>query len=246
VARHARLHLASSNPFHMFDQVRIINLVDRLDRRREMSKQLKRLGVSNASFFDARRPNSPADFPSVGARGCFESHLGVLKAAQDGKVETLLLIEDDLDFSRAGINRAQPILEKLRGEDWSFFYGAHILANKARRGLVNISANEPVMTASCVGFRGQVIPELVAFLSAMMLRPAGSPQYGPMHVDGAYTVFRELHPSLSTFVAFPSLGRQRSSPSDITPTRMLLDRWTGTQQVASVLRRTYNWLQRQS
>jgi hypothetical protein len=65
-----------------------------------------------------------------------------------------------------------------------------------------------------------------------------------MHVDGAYTVFRMLNPERVTLAAFPSLGRQRSSPSDVTPGNMLLDRWTATRPLASLLRRTYNAVRR--
>src|SRR4051794_24805493 len=85
------------HPFDMFEQVRIINLVDRADRRREMAQQLQRLGgmPPNTSFFEAHRPASTGEFPSVGARGCFESHLAVLRAARSGAAETLLLLEDD-------------------------------------------------------------------------------------------------------------------------------------------------------
>src|SRR5689334_12871580 len=90
-----------AHAFKIFDEVRIINLVDREDRRREMSRQLERLGASpaNASFFEAHRPVSRGEFPSLGARGCFESHLAVLSGARDRGVETLLLLEDDFEFS---------------------------------------------------------------------------------------------------------------------------------------------------
>lgn len=232
--------------FDLFDEVRIISLIDRSDRRREMTAQLQRLGgmPANSSFFDAVRPTSPAEFPSIGARGCFESHLAVLREARDSGVKSLLVLEDDLDFTREGRRRIGPSLAQLAEAEWSFFYGAHVLTAAGRSGLVRISPDEPMMTTSCVAFKGKVIPELVDFLEAMMLRPAGSPDYGPMHVDGAYSVFRKLHPSHPTLVMFPSLGRQRSSPSDVTPGSMLLDRWSATGSIASFLRRAYNWTQR--
>ena len=228
----------------MFHEVRIINLADRKDRRREMCAQLDRLGgtTANTSFFEAHRPESAGQFPSIGARGCFESHLAVLKGARDNCSETLLLLEDDFDFTRDGPARLQAILTQLSGENWSFFYGAHLLPREDRRGLAQLPSDEPVLTASFVGFRGRVLPELVDFLEAMLKRPAGSPEYGPMHVDGAYTVFRELNPQHQTFAAFPTLGRQRSSKSDITPGGM--DRWAGTRTIAALMRRSYNWLQR--
>lgn len=235
-----------SGPFHDFDEVRIINLVDRQDRRREITEQLNQVrGIApNVSFFDAHRPDSPGEFPSLGARGCFESHLSILREARDRKVQTLLILEDDLDFTRDGRARMEPLLVELAAKDWSFFYGAHVIPADDRHGLVQLASDEPVMTTSFVGFRGAVIPELVDFLESMSKRPAGSPDWGPMHVDGAYSVFRQLNSTHRTFAAFPSLGRQRSSPSDVTQSQMILDRWAGTRLIASRLRRGYNWMKR--
>ena len=236
-----------SHPFEAFDEVRIINLVDRTDRRREISDQLKQVGgfASNISYFDAHRPSSPGEFPSLGARGCFESHLAILREARERGSRTLLVLEDDLDFTRDGRARIDLTIAELAPKDWSFFYGAHIMQAKGRRGLVQIAADEPVMTTSFVAFRSAAIPELVDFLETMSKRPAGSPDWGPMHVDGAYTVFRQLSPKHRTCAALPSLGRQRSSPSDVTESGTLLDRWAGTQAIGTALRKGYNWMRRQ-
>jgi hypothetical protein len=236
----------TGHPFVSFDRVQIINLVDRRDRRREMTRQLERLGPipASVSFCDAYRPTDAAGFPSLGARGCFDSHLGVLRSARDAGVRSLLLFEDDLDFVRDGPARMQRMLPELLGQRWDFFYGAHLLDANGRHGLAAVPSDEPVITASFVGFDGSVLGPLVEFLEAILTRPPGSPDYGPMHVDGAYTVFRMLHPERITLAAFPTLGRQRSSPSDITPGNMLLDRWTATRPLASLLRRTYNAVRR--
>lgn len=211
-----------------------------------MTTQLIRLGAltSNFSFYDALRPGGCGNFPSLGARGCFESHLAVLRSARDSDAGSLLILEDDLDFTRDGRERLGAALDELSRRSWDFFYGAHVLDADGRRGLVEIAADEPVLTASCLAFSGAVIPPLVDFLEGIVGRPAGSPDYGPMHVDGAYTVFRMLNPDRRTFAAFPTLGRQRSSPSDITPGSMLLDRWAPTRQLAALLRRSYNLLRR--
>lgn len=229
-------------PFEFFDQVRIINLVDRPDRRQEMTAQLIRLGAiaSNVRFYDARRPDDPGDFPSLGARGCFESHLSVLRSARDSSAKSLLILEDDLDFTRHGKEKFGSVIEVLAGRSWDFFYGAHLMNADGRSGLVEVTSEEPVMTASCLAFSGGVIPPLVEFLEGILGRPPGSPDYGPMHVDGAYTIFRMLNPDRRTFAAFPTLGRQRSSLSDITPGNMLLDRWNSTQRLAALLRTAYN------
>jgi len=236
----------SHHVFDRFGQVRIINLADRADRRREMIGELDRIGgmAPNIGFYEAQRPSEPAGFPSLGARGCFESHLGVLRAARDAKVESLLILEDDLDFTRDGRIRLDGLVGELFSRRWDMFYGAHLLASNKRQGLADVPADEPVVTASFVGIAGGVLGPLVNFLEGVLTRPPGSADYGPMHVDGAYTVFRMLNPELVTLAAFPTLGRQRSSPSDITPSEMLLDRWSGTRHIASLLRRGYNALRR--
>jgi glycosyl transferase family 25 len=236
----------TSQIFAKFDQVRIVNLVDRPDRRREMSAQIERVGGfgENVRFFDAHRPTGPGKFPSLGARGCFESQLTVIRNALDSSAKSLCLIEDDLDFTRSGRTGGPAIVGQLFSSEWDFFYGAHLLAPNGRAGLVEIASDEPVVTASFVGFNGHILRPLVKFLESMLERPAGSPEYGPMHVDGAYTVFRLLNPQFRTFAAFPSLARQRSSPSDITPSGSLLDRHVSMRPLSRILRHGYNALKR--
>jgi hypothetical protein len=227
-----------------FDQVRIINLEDRPDRRGEMVRQLEALGgiAPNICFYDARRPDSAGEFPSIGARGCFESHLAILREAEKAGVDRLLIIEDDFDFTRGGLKRAPAIFASLFKQDWGFFYGVPLPALKGH-GLVEIVSDLPLPTTPFVAFRGHMLTDLRAFLEAMLQRPGGSTDYGPMHVDGAYTVFRRFHRQYRTFAACPPLGMQRSSRSDITPSNMILDRWANTRGLAAMLRRGQNWLQ---
>jgi hypothetical protein len=229
-----------------FQEVRIINLVDRPDRRREITEQLDRIGglAPNISFYDAHRPDGDGGFPSVGARGCFESHLDILRTARDSGAQSLLILEDDVDFTREGPRRLAAILPELFNRSWDFFYGAHLLAANGRQDLAGVPADEPVATTSFVAIDGRTIPAFVEFLEGVLSRPPGSPDYGPMHVDGAYTVFRMLHPDCVTLAVFPPVAHQRSSPSDVTPSKMLLDRWSGTSHVAALLRRVKNRLSR--
>jgi hypothetical protein len=68
-----------------FDRIYVINLPARTDRKREMEEQLARIGLSFAhprvSLFAAIRPHEPGGFDTIGARGCFSSHLEVLRDA---------------------------------------------------------------------------------------------------------------------------------------------------------------------
>jgi GR25 family glycosyltransferase involved in LPS biosynthesis len=61
-------------------------------------RELKRVGWS-AEFFPAIRPDGADNFPSVGARGCFLSHLALLKLAISRQLSSITILEDDLNFS---------------------------------------------------------------------------------------------------------------------------------------------------
>jgi hypothetical protein len=66
------------------------------------------------------------------------------------------------------------------------------------------------------GVHRSALAPLVEYLEGCLVRPPGDPVGGPMHVDGALTMFRAAHPELITLIAQPSLAGQRSSRSDIT------------------------------
>ena len=234
-----------------FDSIRILNLVDRADRRIEMIDQLRRIGAAEdpkVRFFAARRPADAGDFPSVGARGCFESHLAIIREALAAGVDRLLIIEDDFDFAVDIDRRGPRILAALAAMPWDLFYGAPVLAPDAGQqrnggdgdgsGLIELAADVPIMTTSCVGFGRVALEAVEPFLTAMLGRPVGSPDYGPMHVDGAYSVLRAQFPGLRTIVCRPAIGSQRASRSDIAPNRFILDRFAFTRPLANRLRRS--------
>ena len=89
--------------FDCFDRIRIVNLAHRTDRRREMRRQLARVGLAGdprVAFFAAHAFADPGRFYSPGARGCFSSQMTLVEdAAAAG--ESLLILEDDCDFGAA-------------------------------------------------------------------------------------------------------------------------------------------------
>lgn len=184
----------------------VINLASRPDRRRQVEAQLQRVGWG-AEFVNAKRPDDAAGFPSIGARGCFESHLEVLRR---GVGSNVILMEDDLNFSR-GFESGWPLAIAKLPDDWSIFYPAADIG----AGLVDPSVG--VMCAHMMAFRGSVVPRVIAELETIKSRPGGHPLGGPMHVDGAYSTIRTQNPDIETYAHSPPLGYQRSSRSDITP-----------------------------
>ncbi len=182
----------------------VINLPARTDRRAEMKSQLASVGWE-AEFFPAIRPAHKGDFPSIGARGCFESHLGVLKYAIGSN---LLLIEDDLNFAADFRSRWQGAVDAVP-DDWSIVYPAH----EVEEGLV--APGTGIMRTHMMLFRESIIPRVIQELETIMSRPGGHPLGGPMHVDGAYSTIRRQNPEIKTYAISPPLGYQRSSRTDV-------------------------------
>ncbi|MFS0771434.1 glycosyltransferase family 25 protein [Sphingomonas sp. 1P08PE] len=226
-----------------FDRIVIVNLARRPDRRREMVEQLARIGLSfdhpKVLRFDACTFDDPAGFPTPGTRGCFHSHLGVWRDAAKRGDRSVLLLEDDLDFVDDIDRRLPAAMAALAERDWTMFYGGVLQwtpAAEATSPLALAGADEPIMGGHFVAVRGDAIADLASYLTAILTRPAGCPDGGPMHVDGAYGWFRKANPSLQTWVAHPDLGVQRSSRTDIHQLGWK-DRLPGVRQLTSTARR---------
>lgn len=191
----------------------VINLPHRTDRRSEMEKQLSRVGW-NARFFSGVKPETANGFSSVGAHGCFLSHLEVLRLALRCNMTRCIVLEDDVNFVSNFSTRWEAALKSLAENDWSIFYPGHTLA-KLPTGVIRIPSSTKVLCTHFVVVHQRAIPRLIDGLEKIMARPPGHPLGGPMHVDGAYSTIRAQNPTLVTFVNSPMLGFQRSSASDI-------------------------------
>jgi glycosyl transferase, family 25 len=222
-----------------FARIRIINLPERTDRRREMTGELARLGIAvdgeKVAFYAAQRFGDRGGFRNIGARGCFDSHLSILEAAADLD-GPLLILEDDADFA-GGIETLMPAaLDTLHKTDWSIFYGFGDppSGSVSTDGLFEQAPEIGIGTTHCIGFTPNAVKLAIPYLRAMLTRPAGSPDGGPMDVDGAYCWFRAAHPQLRTFCTYPAIANQRPSRTDITPS--FLDRMPIARQAMSLLR----------
>ncbi len=223
----------------VFDLVVVINLDHRKDRLREVSKQLRDVGLDftmprvvrlSASQFESR-----GQFPSIGARGCFESHVRALDLALAHGAQSVLVLEDDCDFA----DTIATVMARLAREDWSIAYVGFVRCSTPLEtgGLFEVPPVADIMCAHCVGWRGpDVIAAAAAYLRAIAARAVNDPDGGPMHVDGAYGWFRRAHPGLRTLIANPPAALQRSSRSDIASLKWF-DRTPVVRQVAAAARR---------
>lgn len=233
------------HPFESFQRIYVINLASRTDRRAEMVEQLSSIGLGFDSetvrLFEAVKPTDAGFFPSVGSRGCFMSHLGVLRDAVEAKLDRILIVEDDLNFASDFAQRSARLLPRIAAADWGMFYGGHEVVGEleALDGGANIQPEVAVQTSHFLALQGPTVRAAADYLAAMLRRPAGDPAGGPMHVDGAYSWFRRAHPSVRTWIATPPLGYQRASRTDIHALRWF-DRTLVIRDAVSMLRRVLN------
>jgi hypothetical protein len=192
----------------------VINLERRSDRRIETEEQLAGVGWS-ANFFRAIEPKSAQDFPSIGARGCFLSHLEVLKIAKSTRVDHLIILEDDIAFAPDFVERWGSAMEALESKQWSIFYPGYSSLTGLAEGLSFLSPRTAVMCSHFIMINRDAISMLVKGLETILSRPAGHTLGGPMHVDGAYSTIRMQNEVLRTYAYSPMLGRQRPSRTDV-------------------------------
>ena len=106
------------NPFDYFDGIYCINLERRVDRWTQCKKEFDKIGISDR----VERFNA-FDNKSNPKKGCYDSHLSVIKLAFEKKLKNVLIFEDDVAFLKTydekKLKKALSVLDK---EEWEFFY----------------------------------------------------------------------------------------------------------------------------
>jgi len=117
------------------DKIYIINLDEREDRFKQLEKELKSLDIKNYVRFPAVKPNvgdypweiSNQKFASKdpyyirGSLGCKLSHLSVLRHAKINNYKKILVLEDDIEFTRP-LSFVDIAVKSLKGKDYMLLY----------------------------------------------------------------------------------------------------------------------------
>lgn len=205
--------------FAGFGSRRLISMKSRANRRQRIDASLARYDLSleklGVEIFDGLVFEEANGFPSKGVRGCFTSHMTLMQeCAASGK--SMLVMEDDIDFEFDRIAAFGPVASRLQNVNWGLLYLGYLEPK---------TGGEP----RCERYDGGTIgghfygvtPEFAQavgdYMQSCTTRPRGDPIGGPMYRDGAFAMFRQRRPDLSTYLAIPSLGGQFSSRSDLTP-----------------------------
>jgi len=207
-----------------FDRAYIINLVDRTDRRHQMEREFRKIGLQAPSekvrFYAATRPTDRGNFPDLGSRGNFTSHRDVLDLASRDGLRNILVFEDDISFRHVSGNIARQIIERVERNDWDvIFFGYLRPSEDDLVGPLMTWPNE-IMGAHFYAVNGAFINTMRRYMRECEARPAGHPDGGPMLADGAYNHVRRVIPNVRVLLAVPNLAHQRSSRTDVHPTPM--------------------------
>lgn len=221
-----------------FDDKYVISLASRQDRRARVAAEFTTLGIDMAeagvSWFDGLRFDDAAGFPNIGVRGCFNSHLALLRrCAENGR--KMLIMEDDVHFNHGAGETWDAAL--TASDDWDIFYFGYTSPATLGGGAKVRTYDGPTIGGHFYGISPSFAADMVAFMDACMTRAPGDPLGGPMYRDGAFNHYREMVGTVRTLVPVPSLAGQFSSRSDLARSHRLYDRLPVLEPVMNLARR---------
>lgn len=207
-----------------FDRSYIINLRDRPDRKREVIAEFARAGIPlphpKIEFYTAERPAEQGDFPSLGARGIFNSNRDVLRRAIADDLSNLLVFEDDVFFRDVPATEVAKVAAALDQEKWDIVYFGYI--HPPDSALAGPLAQSDLLTIGghFYGINGPFIRYMARYMDDCAARPPRHRLGGPTSRDGAFNHVRLIDPDIKVLLAVPNLAVQRYSPSDLSPSRI--------------------------
>lgn len=228
-----------------FDRVYVINLPERVDRRKGMEKELEKVGMKfqpgKVELFPAIRPDSAGPFESIGYRGAFLSHLTVLKQARELQLKNVLIMEDDLAFSEHFRKYEDSLIEQLQQTNWDIIQFGYFPEQSAVKVTDSNFATYQSFTGEVIGahfyaVNGKVLDRFIHFFETLLERPAGHPQGGPMSPDGVFNIFPWQNQDIVRLILIPSFGGQRSSRSDCYTDLKWFDRFPVFREITTVAR----------
>lgn len=169
--------------------------------------------------------------------------MAVLEQAISAGEHSVVICEDDLNFAPDFLSRLPAVLDVLGREEWDILYAGYTsdqVGEPVDRGanVFRLPPAHPVVCAHFYLIRGRAITDFHDYLKLILTRPAGHPDGGPMHYDGAINRFRSARPDLVALATLPTLGTQRSSRTDIHELRWF-DRTPVIRDAAMFLRKTF-------
>lgn len=184
-----------------FDRIVVINLDRRTDRLAQFDSQARDLGIDYIR-------HSAIDAQALGIDGvtaCRQSHHDVLVNAAAGGVERLLIFEDDAEF-KAGFNESFSAIAANLPDDWQMLYLGSWPYSIIDVGIENLRLTHGSITTHAYGAKCDIFGQLIQ---------AAKDETNP--IDEAYKM---LHPTVQTYISYPSIVTQTIGLSDIRKSLM--------------------------
>lgn len=210
-----------------FEKTCIVSLPQAHRLRAQTSAEFKLVGwtIDNnkVKFFDAIRPDQRLNFSSIGTRGCFESHLSLIKefisTTNDKNKGNLLVFEDDISFTIDLNYTPKSIANILEENDYDIIFFGYksddIKPSSNKFEIVTVPSNVSITTSHFYALHRRCLRDYIAHLEGILFETNPS-SLGHMHYDGAINWFRKLNPDIKTLVCTTPLGIQRPSRSLIS------------------------------
>lgn len=212
------------------DKVFVINLAHRKDRRQEIIKELKRVGIENFEFFKAIKPNKeminiwnpnflnpiPKWFEllgkdhtayRIGSLGCMLSHLEIIKKCIENNYENVLILEDDTIFEIKYGMTFKLVMDTLGNQINNLEFGLLYLAGNHRGATIEKKTNNINKVVGTLTTGSYIINR-----RAMKCIVERMPHF-PREVDVFYSDY--IQKEYPCYCIVPHLTRQGEGYSDI-------------------------------
>ncbi len=203
-----------------FPSIKIISLKHRTDRRQRIAKQFDDLGIDmkryGITFFDALKFKDAGGFPTNGVRGCYNSHLKLIRECADSS-RPALIMEDDAFFQAKALNRVSGIGQLITERRWDFIYfGGYVDATKLPPIASPLTSFRGAIIGShCVGYQPEAAARFADYLEDRLTRECGHPDGGRTHFDAANNDYRHKYAQVTTLLGTPNLSTQFASRTDL-------------------------------
>lgn len=126
-----------------------------------------------------------------------------------------------MSFRSVGDVFEEELLAQLTCEDWDLVFFAYASPpDHTLKGPLTRWRND-IRGTHFYGVNGDLIRTMLLHMNECESRPQKHPAGGPMPADGAYNHVRYVFPDTKLLLSVQSLAYQRSSRTDVTPTKFV-------------------------
>jgi hypothetical protein len=182
-----------------FERVVVLSLPAAKARRERVRRHLAESGLGGAEVqyipaLPGTDTQPPRGWQGVPAWGCLRSHLTVLRQAEQDKVASILILEDDVLFDPRTSVELGPWLRRVP-PDWGQIYlGGQHLQPPRRTALADVLQARNVNRAHACALCGRILPKVLRHLTSWSDYNASrlwhvDHQYGLAHERGLWAAY---------------------------------------------------------